>query len=169
MLEKKKSDLLGYSTATLFMQIHCQESLVLIYGLCRDNEMRKRVHASNNWWDTINPGCQELQSYIKGLQISLCLLSLYWDFCISTKSCCCVPLSRLEWLHSFFQATPALSVMAALKYTKGSQKNTRMGPDKHQQWSVVNGHTAWVKHIPRWPFRSVLIPALGCKPALSNW
>lgn len=59
------------------MQIHCQESLVLIYSLCRDDETRKRVHPPHNWWDIINPGFQELQPYIIGLQISLCLLSLY--------------------------------------------------------------------------------------------
>lgn len=168
---RTKYDLLGYSTATLFMQIHCQESPVIIYNLCRNNKMRKRFHLSHNWWDIINPRFQELQLYTVGLPISLCLLSLYWSFCIPTRCCCCLSLSRLGWLQSslFFQATPAVSVVEALNCPKGSQKITGMGPDKHQQGGSVNGCRAWVEHIPRWPFRSVLISPLGHKSALSHW
>lgn len=92
---RTKYDLLGHSTATLFMQIHCQGSLVIIYHLLRKTEIRKKVRPSHNWWDIINPGFQELWPYTAGLLISLCLLSLYWDFCIPAKCCFCVLLSRL--------------------------------------------------------------------------
>lgn len=126
---RTKYDLLGYSTATLVRQIHCQESLVIIYSLCRKNEMRKRVHLSHNQWDIINPGFQERQPCTIGLPISLCLLSLYWGFCIPTRCCCCLFPSRLGWLHSslFFQATPALSVVA--------EKVHQGEPEKHQNGS----------------------------------
>lgn len=93
---RTKYDLLGYSTATLFMQIHCQGSLVIIYHLFRKTEIRKEVCPSHNWWNTINPEFQQLWPYTIGLLISLCLLSLYfWYFCIPAKCCFCVFLFRL--------------------------------------------------------------------------
>lgn len=152
------------------MKIHCQESLVIIHSLCSNNEMRKRVHPSHNQWDIINPGFQELQPCTIELPVSLCLLSLYWGFCIPTRCCCCLTLSTLGSLHSslFFQATPALCG-GSPKCTKGSQKNTRMGPDTHQQGSSVDGCKAGVKHIPIRLFRSVFISPLGHKSALSHW
>jgi len=122
------------------MQIHCQESLLIVYSLRRYNERKKRVLLSYNWWVIINPGFQELQPYTIRLPISLHLLSLSQGFLLPTRCCCWLLLSGFGCLNSslFFQTTPALSVVAIPKGTKGSQKNTRIGPDKNQQGSIVD-------------------------------
>lgn len=124
---RTKYDLLGYSTATLFMQIHCQESPVIIYNLCRNNKMRKRFHLSHNWWDIINPRFQELQLCTVGLPISLWLLSLLLKLLYSHQVLL-LSLSLQAWIAAVL---PLLSSHPC-SLCGGSPQVPQGEPEKHQ-------------------------------------
>lgn len=91
-----------------------KESLAIIQSLRKYKGNEENNLPLSYMWDIINSGFQEPHPSTTAVDFFMPLFTEAC-FCIPTRRCCCLPLSRPGWLHSplFAQVTPALSVVAA--------------------------------------------------------